>query len=134
MVLIENCNSNENQFYGTPIIFLGYGSPENRISELQFSFGDAFLNKKHKLGRSSMRTISLRSLLYVMEHLLFLVVFLRRTENWFSLKIARKLRFSKRTDLQFSLRTDFIEQLSASPKMSGLSSYPLLRLGTGVPK
>ena len=111
-VLIENCNSNENWFYGTPIVFFGCGSQENCNSELQFSFGDAVLNKKHKLGRSLTRTVSLRSLLYVMEHLQFLVGFLRRTKNRFSLKIAQKLWFSRRTDFQFSLRTNFMEQPS----------------------
>ena len=118
-VLVENCNSNKNpkSLYQKPILwnthyFLGWGSCENCSSELQFLFRDAVLKKKHKLGRSSTRTVYLRSLFYVMEHIPFSVVFLRRNKNWFSLKIARKLRFSRRTDLQLSLRTDFMEQPS----------------------
>ena len=38
LVLTENCNPDENQFYGTPINFLSCGSPENHNSELQSSF------------------------------------------------------------------------------------------------
>ena len=96
--------------------FLGCGSRENCNSELQFSFGDAGLNEKHKLGRSSTRTVSLRSLFYVMEHLLFLVAFLRRTKNWFSSKIEQKLRFWRRINFQSLLRTVLMEQPSCTLK------------------
>ena len=71
-----------------------------------------------------MKAVSLRSLFYVMEHLIFLVAVLRRTENLFSLKIAQKLWFSRRTDFQFSLRIDFMEQPSGL-STQGMYAYIL---------